>query len=116
LIGLLISAAGIKVQLDDIGRLSVSRSDARALIAERRESEQKAREAAEAADRWHEDQRRASLRPGVPWYEVPEGMTAATFMGLGDRPGSRRQTLTADVLFSNPDDLEFHPFPSAEDE
>jgi hypothetical protein len=45
-----LAARGFSVELDDVGRLAVSREVARQLMAEKRESEQKARDAGVARD------------------------------------------------------------------
>jgi hypothetical protein len=95
---------GVDIVTDDLGRLCVSRSDAKRLFDEKREHEAQAREvmarneaAAIAADR----QRRAALPKGLPWFEVPMGLTPAEAMVAGDpdrdkRPG--RTSVLEDAL------------------
>lgn len=97
---------GVEIVLDDIGRASVRRSDARLLFTERREQDEKARVHAAAvelraveADRL----RRAQLGQGVPASAIPAGLTMAeafrdaeiAAMG-GFRPG--RSSLIEDAL------------------
>jgi hypothetical protein len=65
---------GISVVLDDLGRLAVSRGDARRLFEEKRAAEQKAREMAEANERQaiEADRRwRDALPKGKAWYDIP---------------------------------------------
>ena len=68
----------ISITIDDIGRASVARSDARRLFDEKRESEARAREHAAVVERQaiEADQRlRASLGVGLPAAAIPHGMT-----------------------------------------
>ena len=78
-----LSDRGVEIVIDDVGRKSVSRSDARALLAEQREAESQKRAAAEAAERAAEaaDKAwRASLPRGVSWIDMPPGIHPAAAM------------------------------------
>ena len=88
---------------DDLGRESVSRDVARALLSEHREAmtrkarlQQDIERRAIAAD----ERFRASLPPGVPAGAVPEGVPAGVMMMLSDPmdQGSRRQTVLEHAL------------------
>jgi hypothetical protein len=78
-----------------VGRQAISRMDAKRLLAERRESEARAREAArvaaEAQDGWH---RAHQVVPrGLPWDTVPEGADPVQWMIQSDhanRPKRQR--------------------------
>jgi hypothetical protein len=93
---------GISVVLDDMGRLPVSRDDARRLFTEKRQAEERAREMAEANERQAieaDRQWRAGLHLGVPWYEVPPGVlpvVAMTQAAKAEQP--RRCTLLEDAF------------------
>jgi hypothetical protein len=93
---------GISVQVDDVGRLSVSRADARRLFAERAEVEARQREVMERNEqRAIEADRafRAGLPAGVPWYQMPDGVLpvhALTAAAAAERP--RRTSVLQDAL------------------
>jgi hypothetical protein len=70
----------IEIVLDDLGRLSISRADAKQLFGERREAEARKREAAAAAEQAAikaDQQFRSTLWGGLPWYELPGGLPPA---------------------------------------
>jgi hypothetical protein len=95
-----LAAKGVAIELDDLGRTSISRADARRLFTEHRESLARHQEMAERAALEAEKVRLAELPAGIPWYEVPAGMSAAEAMvaaGGGDeRP--RRRSVIEDAL------------------
>ena len=107
-----LSGRGIEVVTDDVGRASVSRSNARLLIAEDRENEaRKARMREEAEQRAIEaDQHwRALLSPGIPWYEIPPGATAAEVWAQAEHAARpRRRSLLEDAL-EGTGSMEYHP-------
>jgi hypothetical protein len=96
---------GVVVVADDLGRLAIDRSSARAIYAEARESEaRKARKQEELEQQAVEKDRqfRASLPGGVPADQVPEGVSAGLAMMLADpMQGPRRTSVLEDVL-ANP--------------
>jgi hypothetical protein len=73
----------IEIVLDDLGRTSIARADAKMLLHEQRENERRQREAAEARDRaaveadkaW-----RSQLSRGVSWLDMPPGVAPAAAM------------------------------------
>lgn len=84
----------IEIVLDDIGRLSISRGNARRLFDERREAEaRKAEMRAESEKRAVEADRqwRSQLPRGVPWYEVPDGVLPVVAMTAADRAAQPRR-------------------------
>jgi hypothetical protein len=96
-----LAARDIGIVLDDLGRASVARDAARGLFSERREAEAKAREHAAAAERQAieaDQQWRAQLPHGLPWFEVPEGLHPATAMLTVARDEDpRRRSLAEDL-------------------
>ena len=108
-----LAARGVPVVEDDLGRPSISRSDARLLFVERREAEVRARELRERQDAEAEARRQASARPGwtlPPGMSVAEAIAAAEYAEKG-YSGPRRRTLVEDALA--PDGgLVFHPIRS----
>ena len=78
-----LAGRGVEVTLDDIGRMSVSRGDARQLLTERRQAEVRRREKAAELERQaveHDRQRRAQLWGGIPAYAIPPGVAPAAAM------------------------------------
>jgi hypothetical protein len=108
-----LSGRGVAVELDDIGRLSVSRDTARELLTEQQQQrEASARKMAEAERRAIEqdERRRASLPRGIPAGQVRVGLTAAEAMvatdpDLARRP--RRRSVLEEQLAGG--GLVFHP-------
>ena len=82
-----LEARGVAVVVDDVGRDSVSRADARTLLAERRQALAAEREAAarhrERLEHEAEEQdriRRSQIWGGLPAERVPEGVAPAAAM------------------------------------
>jgi hypothetical protein len=115
-----LAARDIEVTLDDIGRLAVTRADAKRLLTEKREAEGRAREMAAARDRVaiEQDQRwRASLPHGVSASAIPAGSTfaeAALSVEL-DSVAYQPSTLAED-FFSRDEAIVYHAFPAQPDE
>jgi hypothetical protein len=109
-----LAGRGVTVELDDLGRPSITRAAARDLFtAHRSQQEAAARHRAEIEERVIEaDQRfRAALPVGVRSDAVPEGMSAGMLMMAADPMdrGSRRESVLESAL-ANPDGgLIFHP-------
>jgi hypothetical protein len=103
---------GIAVVADDIGRDSLTKDDARELITEHRENEaRKARHREETERRAIEadQQWRAQLSPGIPWYEIPAGVTAAEMWAQAEHDARpKRRSLLEDAL-ANTGSMEYHP-------
>jgi hypothetical protein len=101
---------GVELVLDDVGRLAVSRDDARALLAEKREAEAHAREVMERREQQFIEQdqlRRANMPRGMPAGMVPDGLTGAEAMVLANekrRPRSvHEQLLEAELSHREPE-------------
>jgi hypothetical protein len=93
---------GIAVAFDDLGRPSIARADAKQLLDDQRQNEirrqdlaaQTERELVERDRAW-----RATLHPGLPWYEVPPGVlpvVAMTEAAKAEQP--KRRTVLQDAL------------------
>jgi hypothetical protein len=106
---------GIEVVTDDLGRAAISRDNARQLFTEQREAEARQRELAEQRDREAMERERAfrtALPKGVPWYELPAGMSPAEALmrtGLeAERPRSVYTTLLDAELSGRNETLVYH--------
>jgi hypothetical protein len=116
-----LAARDIEIVTDDIGRPSITRSEARQLIAERAAAEERRAELLRRADEQAEEFDRAwrrSIGAGIPADLIPAGMTyaeaalSAELDGVGYRP---RASVVADA-FGAPDSLVFHPLTGEVDE
>jgi hypothetical protein len=103
---------GVEVVEDDIGRLSVSKADARRLFDEKRDNDARAREVAARQERQFieaDEQRRAQLPRGVPWYEIPDGVLPAVAMTAADKAAQPRRTPSqTEWLFGEVDNMVFN--------
>ena len=112
--GRLLADRGIPITIDDIGRASVARADARRLFTEQREVEARGREKAAELERQavEADQlRRAQLGVGVPASAL-NGMSyaeAVQSMELDAVPYRRRTSVVEDLLSNDRSSLTFHP-------
>jgi hypothetical protein len=90
---------------------SVSRSDARQLLTERRENEARAREVAAQQERQaieRDRQFRAQLGVGIPWYEIPAGVTAAEMWAAAEKDAQpKRRSVLEEALAG--EGMTFHP-------
>src|SRR5215203_3880588 len=110
-----LEARGVAVVRDDVGRDSVSRSDARLLLAEHRDMVAREQEAAarrhELREREAEErdrERRAQIWQGVPAVSFPEGVSAASVMVAAIRDSQpKRQSVLQEAL-SNSGGATFH--------
>jgi hypothetical protein len=100
---------GIEVVTDDVGRLAVSRENARLLISEHRAATSHAREVAARRDQQlieADRVRRANMPAGIPAGLVPDGMSGAEAMLLAGekrRPRSvHEQLLEREFAHSGP--------------
>jgi hypothetical protein len=114
---------GVDIVTDDLGRLAVSRVDARRLFDEQREAEARKREAVARIEQQaieKDRQRRAALPQGIPWYEVPLGLTAAEAMVASDPDRDKqpkRRTVLQDALDGGGTTMHIlPPTPAFEDE
>jgi hypothetical protein len=117
-----LSNRGVEVLTDDIGRLAVSRSDARLLIAEQVEAETRRREAMQRQERKFIEADRlrlARLGRGMPASMIPDGMSAADAMMIDEyasRPPSVREQLWGQELGGSQTSMVYQSFPSEQDE
>jgi len=118
-----LEARAVAVVVDDVGRDSVSRADAGALLAERRETVAREREAAarrleqlerEAAERDRE--RRAQIWKGVPASAFPDGVSAASVLVAAIRDSQPKRESVLDAALSNAGEITFHSLAPTEDE
>jgi hypothetical protein len=113
-----LAGRGVEVTLDDIGRMSVSRGDARQLLTEQREAEVQRREKAAELERQaveRDQQRRAQLWGGIPADLIPGGVAPAAAMlqaAVDSRP--RRRSVLEDALAG--EGATFHPIRHDPDE
>jgi hypothetical protein len=116
-----LTVRNIAVVVDDVGRDSITRADARTLIAEKHENERRAQEvAARNEQRMIEADRLrfARLGRGIPAGMIPEGMTGAAAMLLAEhesRPPSVREQLLEAELGGSSNSMVYQPFPQDED-
>jgi|SRR5829696_1670811 len=111
-----LEARGVAVLRDDVGRDSVSRSDARVLLAESRARLAAEREAAarhrERVEREAEEQdrvRRSQIWQGVPASAFPEGVSAASVMVAALRDSRpKRQSVLQEALSNSGGEITFH--------
>jgi hypothetical protein len=116
-----LAAHNVVVAEDDIGRPSVARSAARLLLAERRQAEARAREVAERQEQRfieQDQQRRAELYKGVPWYEIPLGVNPAAAMAQAAKEAAPRRRTPVDDFWGRdvPNEIPavFGPTPGGE--
>jgi hypothetical protein len=97
-----LAARGIEIVEDDLGLASITRSDARMLIAERREAEAHAREVAarqEQAAIERDRAFRAALPTGLHWTDIPVGVSAADVWAQQEKDAKpKRRTPLEDAL------------------
>jgi len=109
----------IDIVTDDLGRLAVSRADARRLFEEKREAEQHAAEVAARHERQaiERDQAfRAALPRGPAWYDIPAGvLPAAALLQQAKDAEPRRTPSKLDWMFGEVDTMVYHELPAAED-
>jgi hypothetical protein len=90
----------------------VSLAAARQLFDEHRENEQRKREMAarnEAAAVLRDQQFRAALPRGLPWYELPDGVSFAEAAAAAEAAEHPRRTPTrGEWLFDETDTMVFH--------
>jgi hypothetical protein len=113
----LLADRGMSIIIDDVGRPSVSRSDARLLLAEQHEAEVRRRERAAELERQAVEQdrlRRASLPAGIPAGMVPDGLAPAEAMMLaGESSAPRARSVREQLLereLGSGESMVFHSF------
>lgn len=98
---------GIQVITDDLGRLAISREDARTLIVEHNANEARRREVAAENERQaveRDRQFRAQLGRGVHWLDMPPNIHPAAAMLAADedsRVSVREQLLQQELAHLN---------------
>lgn len=106
-----LAAKGIEVLTDDLGRLAVSRGDARQLFVERREAEARHREVLAERDRQAiESDRR--WRAQV-WTSAPavEGVPAATLMLQSNKDAQPKRTSPLEEALAG-ETMTYHAWPN----
>jgi hypothetical protein len=110
---------GISTVLDDLGRLCVSRSDARRLFEEHRETESRRREVLERQEALAVEQDRAfraALPKGLAWYELPDGVSFAQAAAAAEAEAHPRRTPSpGEWLFGETDTMVFHSLEGEEE-
>jgi hypothetical protein len=110
---------GIQLQVDDIGRLSLARVDAKQLFAERAAAEQKAREVAAENERAaieKDRQFRAALNPGIPWWHFDGASYGQAVAAVEAAQQPQRVPTAGEWLFNQTDTMVFHSLEGQEDE
>jgi hypothetical protein len=103
---------GVVVELDDIGRPAVSRGDARLLIIERREAEERKarqRKLAEAQAVADDQLRRSQIWGGVPAEALPVGVSASRVMLQAARDAQPKRQSVLQHALANSGEMVFHP-------
>ena len=112
-----LTGRGIPILLDHFGRSAVSFADALQLFDERREAEARNARQREAVERQaveSDQQRRAQLWGGIPWHQLPPGVSAAEVWAQQEKDARpRRRTLLEDAL-EGTGGLEYHPLGDGE--
>ena len=114
---------GIAVVSVDVGRLAVSRDDARQLLSEHR-VQQEADEARRRAVREKQERKaveadrafRAALPKGLPWYEMPDGVSPAEAWRAAELAAQPKRTSVLEETLSNSGTMVYHPLPSTSGE
>jgi hypothetical protein len=111
-----LASKGVEVTDDDLGRPSVSRDDARRLLAEQTLAEARRREmwaqqeaAAVEADRV----RRAQIWGGLHWTELPDGVHPAAAMLQSAKDAEPKRVSPLEEALSG-ETATFHPWPTGE--
>jgi hypothetical protein len=110
---------GISITIDDIGRASVSRSDARQLVTEQREAEVQRREKAAEFERQaveSDQRRRAQIYAGIPAAAIPDGVHPARAMLEASRDARRTRRVSPLQEALSGEGMTFHPIQSSPDE
>jgi hypothetical protein len=107
-----LAGRNIEIVEDAIGRASIASGAARMLIAEECQRGQLRREKAAEAERLavEADERfRAGLPKGLPWYELPDGVSFVEAAAAAEAAGHPRRTPTrGEWLFGETDTMVFH--------
>ena len=109
---------GIEIVLDDVGRKSVSRDNAKMLLDEQREREVRQREAAARNEQLAVEADRvrlASIRRGVPAVDLPPGVAPATAMLAADHDAQPKRTSPLQEALAG-EAMTYHRLPSTDEE
>jgi hypothetical protein len=111
---------GMSIIIDDIGRASVARSDARQVLTEERENEVRRREKAAELERQAveaDQQRRAQIYAGIPAAAIPADVHPARAMLEASRDARRPRRVSPLQEALSGESMTYHSFPTApEDE
>ena len=113
----------IKILTDDLGRASITRSDAKQLFDEHRANEQRQAELRAERERQaiEADQRfRAGLNKGVEWWRLPDGTAPGDAMALAAAQANRRKSMQEELLEQefggSQSSMVYQPYPTDEAE
>jgi len=113
-----LAARGVEVTLDDIGRMSIARVDARRLLTEKREREAeqaRRRKLAEAQAVADDQIRRAQIWQGVPADHMPPGVAPAAVMMQASRDAQPKRTSVLQEALAGSETLTYHPLPASDE-
>ncbi len=105
-----LNSRGVAIVTDDLGRVAITRDDARRLFVEKREAEARGREMAAEVERQaieQDRQWRANLPSGMPWYEIPDGVLPVVAMTQAAHDARPRRATPLEEAFSG-EGMTFH--------
>jgi hypothetical protein len=115
-----LAGRNIEITLDDLGRMAVSRDDARQLLIEQREAEARRREKAAEMERQAveaDQQRRAQIYAGIPAAAIPADVHPARAMLEASRDARRPRRVSPLQEALSGEGMTFHPIgPAAVEE
>jgi hypothetical protein len=114
-----LAGRNIEITLDDIGRMSISREDARLLIAEQREAEVRRREKVAELERQAveaDQRRRAQIYAGIPVAAIPADVHPARAMLEASRDARRPRRMSPLQEALSGEGMTFHPIQHNADE
>jgi hypothetical protein len=114
-----LAARNIEITLDDIGRMSISRDDARQLFIEKREREAeqaRRRKLAEAQAVADDQIRRAQIWQGIPADDLPPGVAPAAVMLQASKDARPKRTSVLQEALAGSETLTYHPLPTSDED
>ena len=112
-----LTVRNIAIVSDDVGRDSITKADARTLIAEKHENERRAQEVAKQneqrmieADRVH----RAQIWGGLHWAEIPDGVLPVQAMTQAAHDAQPKRLSPLQEALAG-ESMTYHPIPQDEE-